>query len=169
MTTDIRDRISMVRESQKKSQEEFGSILGVTKSTISLLETKKREPSERLIRDICREFNVNEEWLRSGIGGNENMFISEDVKYFQNVEKLGSEKNEFKKFYLNMMMKLPDEYWDYIYKEFKKFDKSNSNDVPDETIQSTKKPKSGFEGIPSSDELLEMYPDLLNEDEKGIS
>lgn len=165
MSIDIRDRISMVRESKKKSQEEFGSILGVTKSTISLVETKKREPSERLIRDICREFNVNEEWLRSGAGGNENMFISEDMMYFQNVEKLGSEKNEFKKFYINMMMGLPDEYWNYIYKEFKKFDKEENSC---KTVHASK-PKSGFEGIPSSDELLEMYPDLLKEDEKGIS
>uniref|UniRef100_UPI0006D213DA hypothetical protein n=1 Tax=Clostridium sp. NkU-1 TaxID=1095009 RepID=UPI0006D213DA len=31
------------------------------------------------------------------------------------------------------------------------------------------KPKSGFDGIPSSDELLEMYPDILDEDTKGIS
>jgi hypothetical protein len=44
------------------------------------------------------------------------------MQYFQNVGKLGNEKNEFKKFYLNMMMGLPDEYWDYIYKEFKKFE-----------------------------------------------
>lgn len=168
MNDDIRDRISMIRETKKKSQEEFGSILGVTKSTISLLETKKREPSERLIRDVCREFNVNEEWLRTGIGGNDNMFISEDVKYLQNIEKLGSEKNEFKKFYINMMMGMPDEYWDYIYKEFKKFDKVNPYDNSSKTIHDPKS-KSGFVGIPSSDELLEMYPDILKEDEKGIS
>lgn len=68
MNNDIRDRITLVRNNVGKSQEEFGSILGVTKSTISLLETKKREPSERIIRDICREFNVNETWLRTGEG-----------------------------------------------------------------------------------------------------
>lgn len=152
MTMDIRDRISMVRELKKKSQEEFGSILGVTKSTISLLETKKREPSERLIRDICREFNVNEEWLRSGTGGKENIFIPEDVQYFQNVEKLGSEKNEFKKFYLNMMMRLPDEYWDYIYKEFKKFDKDLKTN---ETRNSESNYNPLYDDIPDTPEELE--------------
>ena len=64
----MRDRIGKVRETEKKSQEEFGAILGVTKSTISLLETKKREPSDRLIRDICREFSISETWLRTGDG-----------------------------------------------------------------------------------------------------
>lgn len=122
MEENVQGRIAKVREKLKKSQEDFGTALGVTKSTISLLETQKREPSERLLRDICREFNINEDWLRTGAGGEENMFISEDMQYFQNVGKLGQEKNEFKKFYLNMMMGLPDEYWDYIYKEFKKFE-----------------------------------------------
>ena len=54
------------------SQEEFGERIGVTKSTISLIERKLRNPSERVIRDICREFNVNEDWLRNGTG---EMFI----------------------------------------------------------------------------------------------
>ena len=51
---------------------EFGERIGVTKSTISLIERKLRNPSERVIRDICREFNVNEDWLRNGTG---EMFI----------------------------------------------------------------------------------------------
>ncbi len=122
MEDDVRIRIAKIRERLNKSQDDFGAALGVTKSTISLLETQKREPSERLLRDICREFNVNEDWLRTGVGGEENMFVPDDMQYFQNVGKLGNEKNEFKKFYLNMMMGLPDEYWDYIYKEFKKFE-----------------------------------------------
>jgi len=119
---DIYERLAYVREHLEKSQQEFGDALGITNSTISLLERKKRNISDRVIRDVCREFNVNEDWLRTGAGGEENMFVPDDMQYFQNVGKLGNEKNEFKKFYLNMMMGLPDEYWDYIYKEFKKFE-----------------------------------------------
>ena len=72
----IEDRVLMIREQLELSQEEFGERIGVTKSTISLLERKLRNPSERVIRDICREFNVNEDWLRNGTGGIENMFIN---------------------------------------------------------------------------------------------
>ena len=57
------------------------------------------------------------------------MFIPEDMKYFQNVGKLGNEKNEFKKFYLNMMMGLPDEFWEYVYKEFKKFEEKKGKQL----------------------------------------
>lgn len=68
----IEDRVLLIREKKELSQEEFGERIGVTKSTISLIERKLRNPSERVIRDICREFNVNEEWLRNGTG---EMFI----------------------------------------------------------------------------------------------
>ena len=68
----IEDRVLLIREKKELSQEEFGERIGVTKSTISLIERKLRNPSERVIRDICREFNVNEDWLRNGTG---EMFI----------------------------------------------------------------------------------------------
>jgi len=121
-TNEINIRVKKVREYLKKSQKAFGSALGLKPNSVSDIETGKNNVSEQSIKAICREFNVNEDWLRTGSGGDENMFVSEDIQYFQNVGKLGNEKNEFKKFYLNMMMGLPDEYWDYIYKEFKKFE-----------------------------------------------
>lgn len=118
----LNERIKLIRKKKKLSQEEFGKRLSVTKTSISKIEAGINNPSDQTIKLICSEFNVNEDWLRTGFSGEENMFVPDDMQYFQNVGKLGSEKNEFKKFYLNMMMGLPDEYWDYIYKEFKKFE-----------------------------------------------
>lgn len=118
----MNNRIKLIRKKKGLSQEEFGKRLSVTKASISRIEAGINNPSDQTIKLICSEFNVNENWLRTGTGGEDNMFIPEDIQYFHNVGKLGSEKNEFKKFYLNMMMGLPDEYWDYIYKEFKKFE-----------------------------------------------
>lgn len=94
---DLRDRIANIRNLLHKSQEEFGNILGVTKSTISLLETKKREPSERLLRDICREFDVNEVWLRTGEGGDDNMFtkINQEDRYSISLGRLTVSENKF--------------------------------------------------------------------------
>ena len=65
-------RISSIRRSLNYKQDDFAEKLGLTKNFISLIETGKREPSDRTIKDICREFNVNEEWLRTGAG---EMFI----------------------------------------------------------------------------------------------
>ena len=117
------ERVNAVRRSKKMTMEQFGEQIGVQKSAISKIEKDKVNLSEQTIKSICREFNVNEDWLRTGAGGPENMFIPEDMRYLNAVGKLGNEQNEFKKFCINMLMDLPDKYWDYIYEEFKKFEK----------------------------------------------
>lgn len=109
MSEDIRDRIGKVRETVEKSQEEFGAILGVTKSTISLLETKKREPSERLIRDICREFSVNETWLRNGDGPMIRPPKTIDNMIMEEIAKLVKSDDEFVKNFILEYLKLSDE------------------------------------------------------------
>lgn len=117
------ERVNAVRRSKKMTMEQFGEQIGVQKSAISKIEKDKVNLSEQTIKSICREFNVNEDWLRTGAGGPENMFIPEDMRYLNTVGRLGNEQNEFKKFCINMLMDLPDKYWDYIYEEFKKFEK----------------------------------------------
>ena len=116
------ERVNAVRRSKKMTMEQFGEQIGVQKSAISKIEKDKVNLSEQTIKSICREFNVNEDWLRTGAGGSENMFIPEDMRYLNTVGRLGNEQNEFKKFCINMLMELPDKYWDYIYEEFKKFE-----------------------------------------------
>jgi len=154
----LNNRIKEVRKKIGLSQEEFGKRLMVTKTSISKIEAGINNPSDQTIKLICSEFNVNEDWLRTGIGDENNMFITDDMKFFQNLGKLAAEKNDFKKFCLNMIMGLPDEYWDSIYKEFKKFEKLNSDEeLPDLSQNSKRNPL--FDGIPDTPEELErMYP-----------
>lgn len=117
------ERVKSVRKSCNLTLEKFGERLGVTKTAISYVESDKRNLTEQMLKSICREFSVNEDWLRTGSGGSENMFIPEDMRYINTVGKLGNEQNDFKKFCISMLMDLPDEYWDYLYNEFKKFEK----------------------------------------------
>ncbi len=57
------------KEVLKISQEEMAKILKIeSASTISLLEKNKRQFTDRMVADICREFSVNEKWLRNGEG-----------------------------------------------------------------------------------------------------
>ena len=62
------DRIISLRGKLKVNQEEFAKRIGVSRNFISLVETGKRNLSDRTIVDICREFAVNETWLRTGEG-----------------------------------------------------------------------------------------------------
>lgn len=64
----MKDRIKAVREHYHLTMEAFGARIGIKKSSVSLLESGKNDPSERTIKSICREFNVNEIWLRTGDG-----------------------------------------------------------------------------------------------------
>lgn len=61
-------RIREVRTHAELSQTEFAERIGLSKNFISLVETGGRVPSDRTISDICREFGVNETWLRTGAG-----------------------------------------------------------------------------------------------------
>lgn len=64
----MNNRIRKIRVTAGMTQVEFASKLGLTKNFISLLENGNREPSDRTINDICRIFDVNPIWLRTGVG-----------------------------------------------------------------------------------------------------
>ena len=61
-------RIKAVRKSVGLTLEKFGERIGITASSVSAIEVGKNNPSEQTIRAICREFGVNEIWLRTGAG-----------------------------------------------------------------------------------------------------
>ena len=61
-------RISQIRKMSGLNQQSFAEKIGLTKNFVSLMETGNRVPSDRTISDICREFNINESWLRTGEG-----------------------------------------------------------------------------------------------------
>lgn len=65
-------RLKKLRKELSLSQEAFGKRLGITGAGISKMESGDRSITEQMILAICREFNVNEDWLRNGIG---NMFL----------------------------------------------------------------------------------------------
>lgn len=64
----MNNRIRDVRKSIPLNQDDFAKKLGLTKNYISLVETGQRNLSEQSIKVLCAEFNINEEWLRSGEG-----------------------------------------------------------------------------------------------------
>lgn len=64
----MNERIKKVRETLDLTQEEFGRRIGSARNTIANYENGNRNPSNSVILSICREFGVNEEWLRTGEG-----------------------------------------------------------------------------------------------------
>ena len=64
----MNERIKELRTALGLSAEKFGAKIGVTRSAISEMELGVCNISEQCVISICREFNVNEEWLRNGTG-----------------------------------------------------------------------------------------------------
>lgn len=64
----MNERIKNLRIALHLSQAELGKRLGVTGTAISRMEIGNRNITEQMILAICREFNVREEWLRTGNG-----------------------------------------------------------------------------------------------------
>ena len=64
----IGERIKVLRKEKNLSMEDFGSVIGMGKSAVSRIENGVNGTTDQTIRSICREFGVNETWLRTGEG-----------------------------------------------------------------------------------------------------
>lgn len=70
----MKDRLKLLRKELRITQQELADRVGISRGNIAAYEVGKNSPSDAVISLICREFNVNEEWLRTGAG---EMFIEE--------------------------------------------------------------------------------------------
>ena len=61
-------RIKQIRLSCGLTLEKFGERIGVTRAAVSKWENGDRSIADSMVVSICREFNVNERWLRTGEG-----------------------------------------------------------------------------------------------------
>lgn len=68
----MNERIRKLRRILDLTQQEFADRLGIKRNTIANYESGRNEPIDAVISLICREFDVDEEWLRTGGG---EMFI----------------------------------------------------------------------------------------------
>lgn len=101
-------RIQQIRKTAKMTQDEFADKIGLSKNFVWMIEKGERTPSERTIKDICREFKVNYDWLVNGTG---DMFQSDDSDAQAIVDSVMTGDNEFAKKILVKFAKLSDEHW----------------------------------------------------------
>ena len=101
-------RIQQIRKTAKMTQDEFADKIGLSKNFVWMIEKGERTPSERTIKDICREFKVIYDWLVNGTG---DMFQSDDSDAQAIVDSVMTGDNEFAKKILVKFAKLSDEHW----------------------------------------------------------
>ena len=64
----MNERIKQIRRELGLTQAEFAERIGLKQNSIALIASGKRNISDQAVLSICREYGVNEEWLRTGDG-----------------------------------------------------------------------------------------------------
>jgi len=157
----LNERLKYIRNHFKLSQDEFGKKINVTRSHVSALEKSKRTITDRIINDICREFNVNEEWLRYGTG---EMFAP---TFNDKLDQLATEYNFSKLEYtfFSSYLKLDEKKREAVTEFLESIVKQSSEIFNDEITATTN--TTSFEDFKKSE--LEAYAQELEAEQKGIT
>jgi len=124
----MNERLKELRKALDMSGEAFGQRIGITRATVSRIESGIIELTDRNITLICKEFHVNEEWLRDGTG---DMFIEptkdeELAAFFGEVQFLSGEN--FKKRFITALAGLEPEEWEVLEKMAKRLYEEQERD-----------------------------------------
>ena len=124
----LNERVKQLRKALELTMERFGEKIGVKKSAISLIESGRNSLTEQMIKAICREFDVDEEWLRNGTGS---MFIErtrdeEIAKFIGTIQSV--DDDSFMKKFISMLAKLDESEWKLLEKMAIKLTKENEED-----------------------------------------
>lgn len=109
--SEVNTRIAAVIQASGLTKTAFSRKIGLSQPFVSQLANGDASPSDRTIADICREFNVNEHWLRTGEG---EMFSTlsreEEITKFA-MEIIRDPDSEFQRQLLTTMARLEPAQW----------------------------------------------------------
>lgn len=107
----LKDRFKELRESLSLTQQKFADRLDISRNFVAQIEMGNKIPSERTIKDICREFKVNYDWLVNGTG---DMFRDDDSDAQAIVDSVMTGDNDFAKKTLVKFARLSEDRWRQI-------------------------------------------------------
>lgn len=110
----MNSRIRELRKTLGLTLEKFGEPLGVTKTAISRLENGVNGITDQMVKSICREYNVNEEWLVNGTGEMFSEVDREDQIMRWAASVLKEDSASFRKRFVAMLSSLRDEDWLFL-------------------------------------------------------
>ncbi len=124
----MKNRIKELRKALGLTQQEFADKCMIKRGAVANYEIGRNEPADSVIALICREFNVNEKWLRSGSG---DMFLpvdrNADIARLTK-ELLNEESDSFKNKFISMLSHLTVEEWEFLERKARELCGLNSND-----------------------------------------
>ena len=109
----MNERLKLLRRELQLNQTEFGNRLGLKQSAVANYENGTRQPLDTVITSICREFGVNEQWLRTGEG---EMFVprTKNQVITDFMADLVMEDDSFKKRIIEALAQLDAKDWEEL-------------------------------------------------------
>ena len=149
----MNERLKKLRKALDLTQQEFADRIGSKRNTVAKYETEANTPSAAVVSLICREFNVNEDWLRNGVG---EMFLpidrNSDIAKLTK-QLLNEESDSFKNRFVSMLANLTVDEWEFLERKAKEL-----CGVDDVSLE-----HSAYDNAPdSSQELEKMFPPICD-------
>lgn len=123
----MKERLKQIRKELGLNQQDFAKRINRSQGVFSQYELGVQNIPDRTITDICREFNVNEQWLRTGEGLMFNPPKDTDTELTNAIGELLNTDDEFTKKLILSYLKLSDEqrkvvreFWTQIHSEEQK-------------------------------------------------
>ena len=117
---EVYERIKYVRKKElNMTQEEFGQALGVSRSVIANIEYNRLarlEQKEPIIKLICKQFHINESWLRTGEGEPFAYDLEEDEfsNYVAEIDRNDPRLKQAILYYKKLSEKDKKLFWDFV-------------------------------------------------------
>lgn len=162
----LNQRIKEIRTCKKLTMEQFSKQLGVSKAAISQWENGKANPSDQTIKSICREFNVEEKWLRTGEGDMINPRAVSELDKMLEKHGLSDDERTLIKRFVNLTQEQRTAVTDFLLK--------SAADLADINAHTTTIPENGIKSshknldpqVATKEEKMAAYQEYLDEQEK---
>ena len=102
--------VRKLRKLKGLTQQEFADRIGIKRNSVATYEIGQSEPIGAVVSLICREFHVNETWLRTGEG---EMFLprtmSDEISSF--VEDILRDDSDFRRKFISVFARMSTDEW----------------------------------------------------------
>lgn len=146
----MNERIKQIRRELGLTQQEFAERIGLKQNSIALIESGKRNISDQAVLSICREYGINEEWLRTGWGDKKTNNSDSELEALTEKYNLSAADRVLIEKYIGLNPGVREAVLKFMTDVVVSLQDPDYSDIPD-----------------TPEELEQKFPPLENEDKKG--
>lgn len=146
----MNERIKQIRRELGLTQQEFAERIGLKQNSIALIESGKRNISDQAVLSICREYGINEEWLRTGWGDKKTNNSDSELEALTEKYNLSAADRVLIEKYISLKPGVREAVLKFMTDVVVSLQDPDYSDIPD-----------------TPEELEQKFPPLEDEDKKG--